>query len=145
MRAIVQRVEAAKVEVEGEVVGEIKRGIMVLVGFLETDTCKEFTYMKDKLIHLRIFEDENDKMNLSVSDVQGGILLVPNFTLYGDCKKGRRPSYILSSPSEIARKQFHEFCELMKESVDELQTGVFQTHMKVSLINDGPVTLILDT
>lgn len=145
MRAVVQRVELASVEVEGHIIGKIGKGIMVLVGFLENDGVNEFNYMKDKLLNLRIFEDENEKMNLSLLNISGEMLIVPNFTLYGDCKKGRRPSFVLSSKADIARKQFNQFCDLMKLSYEGIQTGEFQANMKVNLVNDGPVTLIIDT
>ena len=145
MRAIIQRAANAWVEVEGETVGRIGKGLMVLVGFRDEDGKKEFLYMLDKLINLRIFEDDQGKMNLSVKDISGQILLVPNFTLYGDCRQGRRPSFTASSKAERARVQFEEFCRLLDLEFPGIQTGQFQADMKVHLLNDGPVTLILDS
>lgn len=144
MKAVIQRVESASVEVDGNIIGKIGKGILALIGFVEEDNIKEFDYMKDKILNLRIFEDENEKMNLSVLDISGEILIVPNFTLYGDCRKGRRPSFVASSKADTAREQYNKFCELMKESYEGIQTGEFQASMKVKLINDGPVTLIID-
>jgi D-tyrosyl-tRNA(Tyr) deacylase len=145
MRSIVQRVKYAKVTVDNKVVGEIKEGIMALVGFGPKDDRKTMEYIADKLINLRVFEDENDKMNLSVSDIEGGILLIPNFTLYGDARKGRRPSYINGAEPSLAEKMYNEFVELMKASFKNVESGIFQTHMEVELLNDGPVTILLDS
>ncbi len=145
MRAVIQRVKHASVEVHGKSVAEIKHGIMVLVGFLEIDNPKVHEYMLDKIVNLRIFEDEADKMNLSVKDVNGEILIVPNFTLYGDCRKGRRPSYSGAAKPDKAREIFQSFIEMAKEKYPKIQQGIFQADMKVTLLNDGPVTLLLDS
>lgn len=144
MRVVVQRVSGASVLVDGKVIGQIRQGIMALVGFAESDGTKEFKYMLDKLIHLRIFEDDQGKLNRSVEDIGGGILIVPNFTLYGDCRQGRRPSFSASSKAEHARQQFAEFVRLFKEAYSQVETGEFQADMQVNLVNDGPVTLIID-
>ena len=145
MRFVIQRVERAKVTVEGKVSGEIGNGYVVLVGLLPTDDDKVMDYMLDKLVNLRIYEDENDKLNLSLKDIGGQILIVPNFTLYGDARKGRRPSYAKAAPPDEAEKLFDRFVEKAKETGLNVQTGIFRTHMKVELVNDGPVTILLDS
>ncbi|WP_304942076.1 D-aminoacyl-tRNA deacylase [Vallitalea guaymasensis] len=145
MRVVVQRVKHASVEVEGELIGEIGKGILVLVGFLDNDDMKVYDYMLDKIINLRIFEDEDDKMNLSVKDIEGEIIIVPNFTLYGDCRKGRRPSYSVAAKPDKARMIFDEFIKRANEKYDGIKQGMFQADMKVELLNDGPVTLLLDS
>ena len=145
MRFVIQRVERAKVTVEGKVSGEIGNGYVVLVGLLPTDDDKVMDYMLDKLVNLRIYEDENDKLNLSLKDIGGEILIVPNFTLYGDARKGRRPSYAKATPPDEAEKLFDRFVEKAKETGLNVQTGIFRTHMKVELVNDGPVTILLDS
>ena len=145
MRFVIQRVERAKVTVEGKVSGEIGNGYVVLVGLLPTDDDKVMDYMLDKLVNLRIYEDENDKLNLSLKDIGGEILIVPNFTLYGDARKGRRPSYAKAAPPDEAEKLFDRFVEKVKETGLNVQTGIFRTHMKVELVNDGPFTLMLDS
>ena len=145
MRFVIQRVERAKVTVEGKVSGEIGNGYVVLVGLLPTDDDKVMDYMLDKLVNLRIYEDENDKLNLSLKDIGGEILIVPNFTLYGDVRKGRRPSYAKAAPPDEAEKLFDRFVEKAKETGLNVQTGIFRTHMKVELVNDGPVTILLDS
>ena len=145
MRFVIQRVERAKVTVEGKVSGEIGNGYVVLVGLLPTDDDKVMDYMLDKLVNLRIYEDENDKLNLSLKDIVGEILIVPNFTLYGDARKGRRPSYAKAAPPDEAEKLFDRFVEKAKETGLNVQTGIFRTHMKVELVNDGPVTILLDS
>lgn len=145
MRAVIQRVLEAKVEVDDNVTGEIEHGLLVLVGFEESDDAFDFKYMTDKIYNLRIFEDNDGKMNLSVKDTNGKILVVPNFTLYGDVRRGKRPSFFDSSAPEKANVQFSEFCKLFSQTVGEIQTGVFQAKMKVTLTNDGPVTILLDS
>ena len=145
MRFVIQRVERAKVTVEEKVSGEIGNGYVVLVGLLPTDDDKVMDYMLDKLVNLRIYEDENDKLNLSLKDIGGEILIVPNFTLYGDARKGRRPSYAKAAPPDEAEKLFDRFVEKAKETGLNVQTGIFRTHMKVELVNDGPVTILLDS
>lgn len=146
MRAVLQRVSEASVTVDGQVIGEIGKGIMVLFGMLGTDNEKTMEYMLDKVVNLRIFEDENGKMNLSLLDVEGELLIVPNFTLYGDARKGRRPGYSGGASPEVASELFAQLCEKAKAMpIQKVQTGQFQADMKVALINDGPVTLLLDS
>lgn len=145
MRMVIQRVEKASVSVDGIIRGEIGNGYVVLVGFLTTDDEKTMEYMLDKLINLRIYEDENDKLNLSIKDVGGELLLIPNFTLYGDARKGRRPSYAEAASPDEADSIFNRFVEKARETSIHVETGVFRTHMKVELINDGPVTILLDS
>ncbi|WMI80701.1 D-aminoacyl-tRNA deacylase [Anaerotignum sp. MB30-C6] len=146
MRGVLQRVTEAKVTVDGQVIGEIGKGIMVLLGMLGTDDEKTMEYMLDKVVNLRIFEDENGKMNLSLLDIEGELLIVPNFTLYGDARKGRRPGYSSGAAPDVAAKLFERLCEKAKEMpLKKVETGQFQADMKVSLVNDGPVTLLLDS
>ncbi len=145
MRGVIQRVSWAKVSVDGNVVGEIKRGIMVLVGMINSDDEKVMDYMLEKIVNLRIFEDENDKMNLSLKDIEGELLIVPNFTLYGDARKGRRPSYAIAASPKEAEGIFEEFVRRAKELHLKVETGIFQAEMKVELLNDGPVTILLDS
>lgn len=145
MRAVIQRVTYGNVEVEGKSIGSINNGLVVLLGILETDNEEVYKYMCDKIINLRVFEDEEGKMNLSLKDINGELLIIPNFTLYGDCRKGRRPSYSTAAKPDEASKIFTEFCEYVKDNFDKVQTGKFQADMKVSLLNDGPVTLLLDS
>ena len=145
MRAVVQRVSSSKVEVNGEIVGSINKGINILIGISKDDSEDDLLYIKDKVINLRIFEDENDKMNLSVLDIKGEILVISQFTLYGDCRKGRRPNFMEAEGGERAKAFYERFVELLKESNLKIQTGEFGAHMKVDIQNDGPVTLIIDS
>ena len=145
MRAVVQRVSSSKVTVEGEVTGEINKGLLVLLGVTHEDTSKDVDYIIDKVLNLRIFEDEADKMNLSVLDVKGEILVISQFTLYGDCRKGRRPNFMEAEGGEKAKVLYQRFIELLKESNLKIETGEFGAHMKVDIQNDGPVTLMLDS
>ncbi|MCE7871704.1 D-tyrosyl-tRNA(Tyr) deacylase [bacterium CPR1] len=145
MRVVVQRVSSAAVVVEGETVGAIGPGLLLLCGIHGTDGPTELKWMADKVVNLRIFEDDDGKMNLSVLDVGGGVLAVSQFTLYGDCRRGRRPSFIEAAPPEQADRLYKDFVSLLKERVEHVEQGTFQAHMDVSLINDGPVTLILDS
>lgn len=146
MRAVLQRVTEASVTVDGQLIGEIEKGVMVLFGLLGTDDEKTMEYMLDKVVNLRIFEDENGKMNLSLLDIEGELLIVPNFTLYGDTRKGRRPGYSGGASPEIAAGLFERLCEKAKEMpIKKVATGQFQADMKVALVNDGPVTLLLDS
>lgn len=146
MRAVLQRVTQASVTVNGEVIGEIGKGVMVLFGMLGTDDDKTIAYMLDKVINLRIFEDENGKMNLSLLDIDGELLIVPNFTLYGDARKGRRPGYSSGAAPEVAAELFERLCATAKTMpIRKVATGQFQADMKVALVNDGPVTLLLDS
>lgn len=147
MRAVVQRVINARVEVEKETVGKIDKGILVFLGIGREDTCDDLLWMAKKIPNLRIFEDEKEKMNKSLIDINGDILVVSQFTLYGDCRRGRRPSFSDAAPLDIAKKMYEEFCTLLSKNYPGLKVsrGIFQTHMKVVLTNDGPVTLFLDS
>ena len=145
MRCVVQRVSRASVTVAGETVGEIERGYMVLVGAEEGDTEADAAYCADKIAGLRVFEDGEEKMNLSVKDVNGSVLLVSQFTLLADARHGRRPSFIRAARPEVAEPLFDLLCEKVAAHGIPVQTGRFRTHMEVSLVNDGPVTILLDS
>jgi D-tyrosyl-tRNA(Tyr) deacylase len=145
MRAVVQRVTSAQVSVEGELTGKIDAGLCVLVGVGKDDTEAEATTLADKVVKLRIFEDEAGKMNKSLLDVGGALLAVSQFTLYGDSSKGRRPSFAPAMEPERAEQLFEGFCVACRSLGVSVATGRFRTHMSVSLVNDGPVTLWLDT
>ncbi len=147
MRAVIQRVKNAKVEVEGKKISEIGKGVLVFLGIGKGDNEKDFEYISRKIANLRIFEDENSKFNLSLIDVKGEVLIVSQFTLYGDCRKGRRPSFDAAESVERSEKIYREFIEYFKKNYPEipLKEGIFQAHMEVSLINDGPVTFLLDS
>jgi len=145
MRAVIQRVTQATVIVEGNIIASINKGLCVLVGFTATDTEKDLHYICQKIIGLRIFDDSDAFMNLSVADVDGHILLVPQFTLYGDARKGRRPSFSDAMKPEDASQFFDTFVALCKQHYPKVQHGKFQAYMQVSLINDGPVTILLDS
>lgn len=145
MRAVLQRVISAKVTVDGQIISQIQNGVLVLIAMQMSDDEKVMEYMLNKIINMRIFEDDNDKMNLSLLDVSGQLLIVPNFTLYGDGRKGNRPSYSNASSVDKARIQFEKFVNLTKDTNLVVQTGQFQANMKVELINDGPITLLLDS
>lgn len=145
MRAVLQRVSRAKVTVKGEVTGEIGKGILVLLGVSREDSEKEAVYLLEKTLNLRIFEDENDKMNLSLLDVAGELLVVSQFTLYGDARKGRRPSYIEAAAPERASELYEYFVSEARKKLKKVATGRFQAMMDVELVNDGPVTILLDT
>ena len=144
MKAVIQRVKEASVEVDGQMVGKINRGLLVFVGIGKDDDEKGMDWMLDKLITLRIFEKEG-KFDQSLLDVKGDLLLVSQFTLYGDCSKGRRPSFSNAMEVEKARDLFEVFVAKAREKVSRVETGVFQAHMDVKLTNDGPVTLIIDS
>lgn len=145
MRVVLQKVLWAKVEVDGEVVGEIGPGLCLLVGVSRDDTFEDVKYMANKIPNLRVFPDDEEKLNLSLLDVKGSILAVSQFTLFGDCSKGRRPSFLGAALPELALELFKKFLDELKKTGLKVQTGRFQTHMKLSLCNDGPVTLILDS
>ena len=145
MRCVVQRVTRASVTVDGKIVGAIENGYMVLVGAEDGDTEADVNYCAEKISGLRVFEDENDKMNLSVQDVGGKVLLVSQFTLLADARHGRRPSFIKAARPEVAEPLFELLCDKVREKGIEVETGRFRTHMEVSLINDGPVTILLDS
>lgn len=145
MRAVIQRVSRAKVTVEGEIIGEIGRGILILLGVSDLDSEKEAVYLLEKTINLRIFEDAEDKMNLSLADIKGDLLVVSQFTLYGDARKGRRPSFIKAAAPEKANLLYEFFVSEAKKQIGRVETGKFQAMMDVELINDGPVTIMLDS
>ncbi|ADW19473.1 D-tyrosyl-tRNA(Tyr) deacylase [Desulfobulbus propionicus DSM 2032] len=145
MRAVVQRVTQAQVEVEGQVTGAIAAGLLVLLGVHRHDTDKDLAWMVDKIQHLRIFEDEGGLMNRSLADVGGQLLVVSQFTLYGDCRKGRRPSWNEAAPPELARQLYEQFIDRCRGRGIPTQAGVFQAMMQVSLTNSGPVTILLDS
>lgn len=145
MRALIQRVSQARVVVEKVVRGQIQAGFLILLGVGAGDTSKEAEWLAEKVVNLRVFEDAEGKMNLSLLDVGGSALVVSQFTLYGDCKKGRRPSFASAARPEAADALYQEFVERLRKVLPRVETGVFQTHMEVSLTNDGPVTLWLDT
>lgn len=145
MRAVVQRVRESRVIVEGRIVGEIEKGFNVLLGISKDDTLEDLKYIKDKIINLRVFEDENDKMNLSLLDVKGDILAISQFTLYGDCRKGRRPNFMNAMGGNDAKELYEEFVKMLKETGLRVETGEFGAHMNVEIQNDGPVTILLDS
>jgi D-aminoacyl-tRNA deacylase len=145
MRAVVQRVSRAEVLVEGSSISRIGNGILALVAIARQDVRQDLQWMAKKIIELRIFEDGDGKMNLSLQDIQGELLLVSQFTLYGDCKKGRRPSYTDAAVPVDAEKLYNEFVALVRELMPDVQTGKFQAIMDVRITNSGPVTLILDS
>ena len=143
MRAVVQRVSHAQVKVDGKIVGKIEKGYLVLLGVKEGDTKKEADFLANKVVNLRVFEDENDKMNLSIKDVGGEMLIVSQFTLYGDASHGNRPSFIEAARPEEANSLYEYFCDKVGQEV-HVEKGVFQAEMKVELLNDGPVTILLE-
>ncbi len=145
MRAVVQRVKESKVEVKGETVGAIGPGLLILLGVGNEDSEKDCKYLADKIANLRIFPDEKDLMNLSLIDMGGSALVVSQFTLWGDCRKGRRPSFGKAAGPEMANALYEHFIRLLEEKGLQVATGRFQAMMDVFLINDGPVTLILDS
>ncbi len=145
MRAVIQRVSRAKVTVNGEVIGEIGRGLLVLLGVASEDFESDADYLVDKIIDLRIFEDADDRMNLSLADIAGEMLVVSQFTLYGDTRRGRRPSFIKAAPPERAIELYEYLVGRAKTRIDKVETGRFQAMMDVELVNDGPVTIILDS
>ena len=146
MRVVVQRVSQSNVKVSGEVIGEIKEGLMVLVSFVDEDNDTDLDWMTKKIINLRIFNDDEGKMNRSVQDVAGDILLVSQFTLHGSTKKGNRPSFIKAAKPDFAKVMYERFIKVLEQSLGkEIQTGEFGGDMKVSLINDGPTTIIIDS
>ncbi len=145
MRAVVQRVSDAKVTVDHIVTGQIQQGLLVLIGIKATDTEKDIDYIINKIQNLRIFEDQDGKMNVSVKDIQGSMLIVPNFTLYGDARKGARPSFMASGNIGEAQKKYNLLVEKLKAIDVQVETGEFQADMQVSLTNDGPVTILLDS
>lgn len=144
MRILLQRVAQANVQVDGRIVGAIGEGVVVLVGVTHTDTAAQAAWLANKLIHLRIFEDEGGKINRSLIDRQGSALIVSQFTLYADCSAGRRPSFTQAALPEMAENLYEQFIAEVRKSGIPVETGVFGAHMNVSLINNGPVTLMLE-
>ncbi len=145
MRAVIQRVSEASVTVDGQVVGQIQKGLLVLLGVSTTDTQDDVVWTAGKISGLRVFEDADGKMNLALADVGGSVLLVSQFTLYGDCRKGRRPSFVEAARPEQANALYQSVVAELRGLGLQVETGVFQADMKVRLLNDGPVTLILDS
>ena len=146
MRVVVQRVSQSNVKVSGELIGEIKEGLMVLVSFVDEDNDTDLGWMTKKIINLRIFNDDEGKMNRSVQDVGGDILLISQFTLHGSTKKGNRPSFIKAAKPDFAKVMYERFIKVLEQSLGkEIQTGEFGSDMKVSLVNDGPTTIIIDS
>ena len=145
MRAVVQRVNSASVTVDGDVVGRIERGFLVLLGVAQDDEQADVVYTAQKLIGLRVFEDDDGKMNRSLQEAGGAMLIVSQFTLYGDCRKGRRPSFIDAAPPEKADSLYRQVVAEVRGQGIHVETGKFQAHMEVTLVNDGPVTLLIDS
>ncbi len=145
MRGLIQRVLSASVTIDGEKISEIGKGILLLVGVTDTDTEKDVDYIVDKTVNARIFPDSEDKLNLSLVDVKGSILVVSQFTLYGDARKGRRPSFIRAAKGEISEPLYELVCKKIRDMGIEVQTGKFGADMKVELINDGPTTILLES
>ncbi len=145
MRVVLQRAKRAEVRVDGEVIGKIDRGLMLLVGVTHEDTLEDAAYVADKVVNLRIFEDEQDKMNLSLLDVEGQILSVSQFTLYGDCRKGRRPNFMGAAKPDHAETIYESFNDALRSKGVSVETGSFGAMMDVDFVNDGPVTLIVES
>lgn len=144
MKLVVQRVKNAQVEVEEKIVGKIDKGFLVFVGITHDDTKEKADYLVKKLCNLRVFEDQNGKMNLSIKEINGKLLIISQFTLYADCSQGNRPSFINAAKPEKANELYEYFCEQCKQTGISVQTGIFGADMKVELLNDGPVTIILE-
>ena len=145
MRAVIQRVTRAKVTVDAKIVGEIGNGLVVLLGIARDDTEKDADYLVEKIAALRIFDDESGRMNRSVTDVHGGVLIVSQFTLYGDARRGLRPAWIDAAPPEIAEPLYEYFVQQARRLIAQVATGSFRAMMQVELVNDGPVTILLDS
>ena len=145
MKLVVQRVSEARVDVDGGAVGAIRTGLLVLLGISKSDTTKDADFLLDKILYLRIFPDDAGKMNRNVQEAGGSLLLVSQFTLYGDCRKGRRPSFDLAAPPDQAQALYDYFVDAARRGPVPVATGEYRAHMQVSLVNDGPVTLILES
>ena len=144
MKLVIQRVKNSKVTVDNKITGKIEKGFLVLLGVTHTDTKETADFLVKKLCNLRVFTDENDKMNLSIKDIDGELLIVSQFTLYADCKKGNRPSFVDSAKPEMAEELYKYFVEQSQKEVKNVETGIFGAHMEVELLNSGPVTIILE-
>jgi D-tyrosyl-tRNA(Tyr) deacylase len=144
MRIVVQRVKEASVHVDGKIVGQIKKGALVLFGVQKTDIPAYTLWLAQKLIGLRYFSDAQGKMNLSLQDIQGELLIVSQFTLYANCNEGRRPGFEAAAPSSVAKMMYEKFVDEVKQELKTVQTGIFGADMEVSLVNDGPVTFVID-
>ena len=144
MRLVIQRVKNANVKVEGKIVGEIDKGYLVLLGITHSDTKEKADYLVKKLCNLRVFEDENGKLNINIKQVGGSLLIVSQFTLYGDCSEGNRPSFTEAAKPELANELYEYFCKKCEEYDIRVEKGIFGADMKVSLLNDGPVTIIME-
>lgn len=144
MKAVIQRVSKASVTIKGRTIGKIGLGMVVLIGFSKTDSAEDIPFMVDKILHLRIFEDNQQKMNKALLDVGGEILLISQFTLLGDTRKGRRPNFMNAAPPDVAQKLYQQFIQAFQNRKVPVQTGQFQAYMQVLINNDGPVTLILE-
>ena len=144
MKLVIQRVKESKVEVENKIVGKINQGFLVLVGITHDDNKEKAEYLANKLCKLRVFTDENDKMNLGLKDVGGELLIVSQFTLYADCSQGNRPSFTEAAKPEKANELYEYFCELCQNNEIHVEKGIFGADMKISLINDGPVTIVME-
>jgi len=145
MKTVIQRVKEARVKIKNQIIGEINKGLLILIGIKADDTEKDVKFLTEKILNLRIFPDKEKKMNLSLLDIQGEILIVSQFTLYGNCRKGKRPSFAQAAPPEIAEKLYEKFVKEIKKSGLKVKTGKFGAMMAVELINDGPITIILET
>ena len=145
MRALIQRVARAEVKVDGQSVGSVGKGMLILLGVHKEDRPEQTAWMVQKLLNLRIFADAQDKMNLSLKEIEGEALIVSQFTLYGNCLEGRRPDFFAAAPPEQARAIYEKFVAEMKQALGRIQTGVFGARMEVSLVNDGPVTFVIDS
>ena len=145
MRTVIQRVKYAKVSVDGKILGEIDKGLLVLLGVTHEDTIKEVKWLANKTKNLRIFEDESDKMNLSLKDISGQILVISQFTLFGDVRKGKRPSFITAAKPESAEFHYEKFINLIEKTDIRIEKGIFQADMLVKIYNDGPVTILIDS
>lgn len=145
MRVVLQRVSSAKVEIEQKIIGQIAQGLLLLVAFSDEDKDEDLSYMANKILNLRIFEDQAGKMNLSLLDIKGEILSVSQFTLYGDVRRGRRPSFTDAAQPAFAEDMYNKFNEILRESTLKVERGLFGGDMQVSLVNDGPVTILLDS
>ncbi|MDD2447054.1 MAG: D-aminoacyl-tRNA deacylase [Tissierellia bacterium] len=145
MRAVIQRVSNASVTVDKIIVGKIDKGLLVFLGVGEEDNDKDVEYMVNKIVGLRVFQDENDKMNLSLTDVKGELLVISQFTLYGDVRKGKRPSFSTSAKPDIGEKLYEKFVQMTKDLEIKTETGIFGANMNVDLLNQGPVTILIDS